>query len=67
MKANELTPNDATTLHLLGRWCFSVANITWIERTAASALFSSPPSSSYEEALGYFLKASTVRSALCIG
>ena len=33
LKANELKPKDATTLHLLGRWCFNVANLTWLERT----------------------------------
>eukprot|EP01102_Stenamoeba_stenopodia_P007158 TRINITY_DN199_c0_g1_i5.p1 TRINITY_DN199_c0_g1~~TRINITY_DN199_c0_g1_i5.p1 ORF type:complete len:243 (-),score=71.37 TRINITY_DN199_c0_g1_i5:750-1439(-) len=60
LKALELNPQDSTTLHLLGRWCFSVANIGWIERTAASALFGTPPSSSFDEALGYFLKAAEI-------
>ncbi|KAM9952956.1 hypothetical protein ACTFIW_006300 [Dictyostelium discoideum] len=57
VKANELKPNDATTLHLLGRWCFSISSIGWIERTAASALFGTPPTSTYDEALTYFLEA----------
>ncbi len=61
-RACELNPEDSGTLHLLGRWCYSLASVTWIERKTASALFSTPPSSSYEEALQYFLKASEVRS-----
>lgn len=37
--------------HVLGRWCFAVSNIGWMERSLASALFASPPSSSFQEAL----------------
>jgi len=55
-KAASLKPDDATTQHLLGRWCFGVANIGWMERKLASALFATPPQSSFEEALPYFLK-----------
>ncbi|KYQ92314.1 hypothetical protein DLAC_06278 [Tieghemostelium lacteum] len=62
LKALELKPNDPTTLHLLGRWCMTIANISWIERGIASALFGTPPTSSFEEALDYFLKAHAVGS-----
>eukprot|EP01118_Nematostelium_gracile_P007164 TRINITY_DN2318_c0_g2_i1.p2 TRINITY_DN2318_c0_g2~~TRINITY_DN2318_c0_g2_i1.p2 ORF type:complete len:231 (-),score=86.00 TRINITY_DN2318_c0_g2_i1:69-761(-) len=57
LKANELKPKDATTLHLLGRWCFSVASLSWLERKAAAALFATPPESTFEEALKYFTEA----------
>jgi len=57
LKADELKPKDPTTLHLLGRWCFGVANISWLERKMASTLFATPPESSYDEALKYFLAA----------
>jgi len=57
LKANELKPKDATTLHLLGRWCFNVSSLSWFERTAASALFATPPESSFEEALKFFQEA----------
>jgi len=72
LKALEANPSDSTTLHLLGRWCYSVANISWIERTAASAIFATPPTSSFEEAIDYFLKAQEfapkfIRNALFIG
>ncbi len=42
-KAAQLNPQDATVQHLLGRWCYAVANISFIERGIASALFASPP------------------------
>jgi len=60
MKAIEIKPDDASTLHLLGRWCFRIASISWIERTAASALFGTPPTSSFDESLQYLLKAYAV-------
>jgi len=57
LKADELKPKDPTTLHLLGRWCYGVASISWLERKMASTLFATPPESSYDEALKYFLAA----------
>ncbi|XP_052817329.1 regulator of microtubule dynamics protein 1-like [Mya arenaria] len=57
MKAVELNPKDATSIHSLGYWCFTMADLKWYERTVASALFATPPSSTYDEALQYFLKA----------
>lgn len=48
-KAAELNPQDATVQHLLGRWCFSIANISFIERNIASVLFAAPPTSTNEE------------------
>jgi len=72
LKARELDPADATTSHLLGRWCYSVSNIGWMERKLASTLFASPPTSTFEEALTYFLEADKqqtnfLRNAVYIG
>jgi len=63
MKALEIRPEDATTTHLLGRWCFNVASIGWLERKVAATLFASPPESSYDEALKYFLKAGEIEKS----
>ncbi|KAG8226297.1 hypothetical protein J437_LFUL002736 [Ladona fulva] len=57
MRAVELNPKDATVLYLLGSWCFEVANMPWYQRKIASTVFATPPTSSFEEALEYFLKA----------
>ena len=56
-RAIELNPLHATCYHLLGRWCFTVADVPWYQRKIASAIFDTPPSSSYEEAIDYFERA----------
>eukprot|EP01113_Clastostelium_recurvatum_P009210 TRINITY_DN1440_c0_g1_i2.p1 TRINITY_DN1440_c0_g1~~TRINITY_DN1440_c0_g1_i2.p1 ORF type:complete len:233 (-),score=79.89 TRINITY_DN1440_c0_g1_i2:47-745(-) len=71
-RALELAPGDSNSLHMMGRWCFSVAGIGWMARAAASALFGTPPTSTYEEALDYFLQAQTadpnnLRNAVYLG
>lgn len=55
-KAIELDPTRSATFHLLGRWCMTVSDLSWVQRKAASVLFGSPPESSYDEALTYLLK-----------
>ncbi|XP_072900419.1 regulator of microtubule dynamics protein 1 isoform X2 [Hemitrygon akajei] len=56
-KAIELNPKDATSIHLMGLWCFTFAEMPWIQQKIAAAFFATPPSSTYEEALQYFDKA----------
>ncbi|XP_051879849.1 regulator of microtubule dynamics protein 1 isoform X2 [Pristis pectinata] len=56
-KAIELNPKDATSIHLMGLWCFTFSEMPWIQQKIAAAFFATPPSSSYEEALQYFDKA----------
>lgn len=56
-KASELNPSDPNCFHLLGRWAFSVASISWVERQAASFIFATPPTSDYSKALKLFEKA----------
>uniref|UniRef100_A0A8D2KZ46 Regulator of microtubule dynamics protein 1 n=1 Tax=Varanus komodoensis TaxID=61221 RepID=A0A8D2KZ46_VARKO len=59
-KAIELNPKDATSLHLMGIWCYTFAEMPWYQSKIAAILFSTPPSSTYEEALRYFQKAEDV-------
>ncbi|XP_060631548.2 regulator of microtubule dynamics protein 1 isoform X1 [Anolis sagrei] len=59
-KAIDLNPKDATSLHLMGIWCYTFAEMPWYQRRIAAVLFSTPPSSTYEEALRYFQKAEDV-------
>lgn len=56
-KAVSLKPEDPTLHHLLGRWCFEVANLSWLERKAAGMLFADPPTATNEEAMEHLLKA----------
>ncbi|KAK5618722.1 Regulator of microtubule dynamics protein 1 [Crenichthys baileyi] len=56
----ELNPKDATSLHILGYWCFAFAELPWYQRKVAAVIFSNPPTSTFEEALEFFLKAEEV-------
>nr|XP_061810323.1 regulator of microtubule dynamics protein 1-like [Nerophis lumbriciformis] len=59
-RALELNPKDATTLHILGYWCFTFSELPWYQRKVAAVVFASPPTSTYEEALQFFLQAEQV-------
>lgn len=55
-KAIDLNPLDPTCYHLLGMWCFTVADVPWYQQKIAAAVFETPPSSSFEDAIDYFEK-----------
>lgn len=48
-KAIELNPKDATTQYCMAQWCWSILQISWVERKAAALIFGTPPTSTYEE------------------
>lgn len=60
VRAIELNPKDATSVHLLGYWCFVFADMPWYQQKIASVLFATPPTSTYKEALDYFLQAEAI-------
>jgi tetratricopeptide (TPR) repeat protein len=53
--AAELDPADAMGPHLLGIWAYTVADLPWLHRKVASALFATPPDATYEQALDAFM------------
>ncbi|KAH7726668.1 Protein F33H2.6 [Aphelenchoides avenae] len=60
-RALELNPLDATTWHILGVWHFTFADMPSYQRLAAKAIFGTPPSSTYEEALRHFERAESIQ------
>lgn len=56
-KAISLNSRDPSNHYLLGRWCYSVYMLSWLERKAAAALFATPPTATIEETVTHFLKA----------
>uniref|UniRef100_A0AAY4A4R3 Regulator of microtubule dynamics protein 1 n=1 Tax=Denticeps clupeoides TaxID=299321 RepID=A0AAY4A4R3_9TELE len=59
-RAVELNPKDATSIHILGYWCFAFAELPWYQHKVAAMIFASPPTATYEEALAFFLQAEHV-------
>lgn len=56
-RAIELDPNYDSWQHVMGRWHYTLADLSWFERTIASIVYADPPDASFEEAEVYFQKA----------
>lgn len=54
-KAIAMQPTERTLLHMRGRFAFSVANLSWLERKAAAAFFTAVPQATVDDALEDFL------------
>ncbi len=58
MRAIALDPDYDAWQHVMGRWHYTLADLSWIERTVASIVYETPPEASFEEAEQYFARAS---------
>ena len=57
LRAIEIDPGYDGSLHVMGRWHYNIADLSWIERNIASLVYATPPTGSFEEAIDYFKKA----------
>lgn len=57
MRAVELDPNNDSAYHVLARWHFEVATLSWVLKTAAKVVYGGMPEASLEESVRYFQKA----------
>ncbi|KAG8232995.1 hypothetical protein J437_LFUL013659, partial [Ladona fulva] len=62
-KALKLRPSDASLHHLLGRFMYEVATLTWVERKIAGALFAEVPKATFPEAADKFEEAEKLSNA----
>jgi len=55
--AIRINPQDATLHHLLGRFNYEVAGLSWLERKVANTLFGEVPPGTYKQAVESLLEA----------
>ncbi|KAF4091958.1 hypothetical protein AMELA_G00015700 [Ameiurus melas] len=60
-RALALRDDDPLCFYLLGRWCYEMSRLSWLEQKAAAALYETPPCSSLHQALENFLKAEELK------
>jgi len=60
-RAAELAPHDHTIQHLLGRFCYEVAALSWWEKKMAATLFAEVPTTSMDEAREHFANAERLK------
>ncbi|XP_053417165.1 regulator of microtubule dynamics protein 3-like [Nycticebus coucang] len=56
-KAIALQPENPMTHFLLGRWCYQVSHLSWLEKKTATALLENPLNATVQDALQSFLQA----------
>ena len=57
LKAVELDPEDDGNFHVMGRWHYTLADLSWFERKIAGLIYAKPPKASFGEAAEYFQQA----------
>jgi len=57
LKAIELDPTEDSNYHVMGRWHYALADLSWVERQIASVIYAKPPAASFECAVEFFTKA----------
>ena len=53
----KLDPDYDGTYHLMGRWHYNIADLSWFEKTIAGLVYATPPEGSFDQAIDFFKKA----------
>lgn len=56
-RAHELCPSDGMSLYCLGAYCFGLADMGWVTRNLAAAIYATPPTATFDEAYEYYQRA----------
>lgn len=59
-RAIELDPTYDSWQHVMGRWHYTLADLSWFERTIASIVYADPPDATFEEAEQFFMDAAVL-------
>lgn len=57
LRSIELDPDYDGTYHVMGRWHYELASLSWIERTIAEWVYETPPEGGFEHAADFYRKA----------
>ncbi len=58
--AIDLDPENDSNYHVMGRWNYALADLSWVERKIASIIYATPPDATFEEAVEFFTKANEI-------
>jgi len=61
LKAIELDPENDSNYHVMGRWHFTLSELSWVEKKVAEMIYSKLPEASFEEAAEFFKKAHEIQ------
>lgn len=60
LKAIELDPENDSNYHVMGRWHFTLSELSWVEKKVAEMIYSKLPEASFAEAAEFFSQAHTI-------
>ena len=60
-KATEINPENGIAWHILGKWYFKFADLSWFERTMAGIIYGKVPKATFKESKAAFKKAMDIQ------
>jgi len=57
LRAIELDPENDSNYHVMGRWHYSLSELSWVEKKVAEMIYSELPEASFAEAAEFFKQA----------